>query len=134
MPPSLHAPFLAACLALAIPAQAADRADAIADPDTQAWWRATAVLASDAMEGRDIGSPGHERAGRWVADQFRAAGLKPAGDSAGIAAAYAPVAIGRLRELTRTHPHLTFAELRRIDPRRARPSRDVLVLERLVEA
>ncbi len=55
-------------------------------------------------------------------------------DAAGVAAAYAPVAIGRLRELTRTHPHLTFAELRRIDPRRARPARQVLVLERIVEA
>jgi len=57
-----------------------------------------------------------------------------AGDTAGIAAAYAPVAIGRLRELTRTHPHLTFAELRRIDPRRARSSRAVLVLETIAEA
>jgi hypothetical protein len=55
-------------------------------------------------------------------------------DAAGIAAAYAPVAIGRLRELIRTHPHLTFAELRRIDPRRARPSREVLVLETIAEA
>ena len=57
-----------------------------------------------------------------------------AGDGAGIAAAYAPLAISRLRELTRTHPHLSFAELRRIDPRRARPSRAVLVLERIAEA
>ena len=73
---------LAACLALtAAPAFAADRADGIADPDTKAWWRITEHLSSDAMEGRDIGSPGHERAGRWVAEQFGAAGLKPAGDN-----------------------------------------------------
>lgn len=53
-----------------------------------------------------------------------------AGDSAGVFAAYAPVAIGRLRELTRTHPHMTFAELRRIDRRHARASRPrVLVFE-----
>src|SRR5436190_15238584 len=77
----MRRPFLAACLALAFPAAAADRAATIADPDTQAWWRATEVLSSDAMEGRDIGSPGHEKAGRWVAEQFRAAGLKPAGDN-----------------------------------------------------
>lgn len=32
------------------------------------------------MEGRDIGSPGHARAGRLVADRFKAAGWKPAGD------------------------------------------------------
>ena len=57
-----------------------------------------------------------------------------AGDSVGIAAAYAPVAISRLRELTRTHPHLTFAELARIDPRRARRRSPVLVLERIAEA
>ena len=57
-----------------------------------------------------------------------------AADAVGVAAAYAPVAIGRLRELTRTHPHLTFAELRRIDPRRVRPARAVLVLETIAEA
>jgi Zn-dependent M28 family amino/carboxypeptidase len=63
------------------PAVAADRAASIADPDTRAWWAIAEHLSSDAMEGRDIGSPGHERAGRWVAEQFRAAGLTPAGDN-----------------------------------------------------
>ena len=74
---------LAALFALtaATPALCADRADAIADPDTRAWWKATAYLSSDAMEGRDIGSAGHERAGRWVAEQFKAAGWQPAGDN-----------------------------------------------------
>ncbi|MBX3483875.1 hypothetical protein [Phenylobacterium sp.] len=43
------------------------------------------------------------------------------GDSVGVLAAYAPVAAGRLRELTRTHPHTTFAELRRIDRRNPQP-------------
>lgn len=57
-----------------------------------------------------------------------------AGDTAGIVVAYAPVAVGRLRQLIRTHPHLTFAELRRIDPRRTKPRRAVLVLERIAEA
>ncbi|MBL8770894.1 MAG: hypothetical protein JNK30_05885 [Phenylobacterium sp.] len=42
-----------------------------------------------------------------------------AGDAAGVALAYAPIAVTRLRELARTHPHMTFAELRRIDPRHA---------------
>lgn len=46
-----------------------------------------------------------------------------AGDSVGVLFAYAPVAIGRLRELTRTHPHLTFAELRRIDRRNLKPAK-----------
>ena len=41
-----------------------------------------------------------------------------AGDCAGVAAAYAPVAVSRLRELARTHPHRSFAEIRRLDRRR----------------
>lgn len=66
-----------AALVLATPAVAQPR---IADPDTRAWWRLAAHLSSDAMEGRDIGSPGHDRAGRWVAERFKAAGAKPAGE------------------------------------------------------
>ncbi len=76
--PSLLA---AVMLALASPAAGEPRTAGIKDPDTRAWWQATEVLASDAMEGRDIGSPGHDRAGRWVAARFKAAGLRPAGDN-----------------------------------------------------
>ncbi len=43
--------------------------------------RDLAILASDSMEGRLTGSPGSWRATRWLAAQFRDAGLKPAGDS-----------------------------------------------------
>ena len=32
------------------------------DAETAGWWRTTADLSSDAMEGRDTGSPGHARA------------------------------------------------------------------------
>jgi|GEM_PF-3078573 len=42
------------------------------------------------------------------------------GDTLGVAAAYAPVAIGRLRELARTHPHTSFADLRQQDRRQRR--------------
>jgi VanZ family protein len=45
-----------------------------------------------------------------------------AGDAAGILIAYTPLAMNRLRELARTHPHMTFAELRRIDRRRGAPA------------
>lgn len=51
------------------------------DPETAAWWRTTADLSGDAMEGRDTGSPGHARAVAYIADRFRAAGLQPAGDN-----------------------------------------------------
>jgi hypothetical protein len=54
-------------------------APAMPDSDTAAWWRTTRFLASDAMEGRDTGSAGYERAARYVAGRFAAAGLKPAG-------------------------------------------------------
>ena len=33
------------------------------------------------MEGRDTGSEAYERAAKYVADQFKSAGLKPAGDN-----------------------------------------------------
>lgn len=46
------------------------------------------------------------------------------GDAIGVFAAYAPVAMNRLRELSRTHPHMTFAELRRIDRRQPGPERE----------
>ncbi|MFL6863552.1 MAG: M28 family peptidase [Allosphingosinicella sp.] len=54
---------------------------AVPDADTSAWWRSTRYLSSDAMEGRDTGSPGHERAAAYTADRFRRAGLVPAGDN-----------------------------------------------------
>lgn len=67
--------------ALSTSATAEPRTAGIKDPDTRAWWAITEQLSSDAMEGRDIGSPGHERAGKLVADRFKAAGWKPAGEN-----------------------------------------------------
>lgn len=52
----------------------------IHDADTRAWWHTTEALASDSMEGRDTGSAAYQRAAEYVADRFRQAGLKPAGD------------------------------------------------------
>lgn len=43
------------------------------------WWAHVRVLADDNMEGRDTGSPGFDRAADYVAGQFSAAGLEPAG-------------------------------------------------------
>jgi hypothetical protein len=43
------------------------------------WWSHIQVLADKKMEGRETGSAGFERAGEYVADQFKAAGLQPAG-------------------------------------------------------
>jgi hypothetical protein len=51
------------------------------DVATAAWWAQTTALSNDSMEGRDTGSEAYERAAKYVAAQFTAAGLKPAGDS-----------------------------------------------------
>ena len=52
-------------------------APALAKPDaaTKAWLAHTAELSSDAMEGRDAGSPGHARAIDLVERWFKAAKL-----------------------------------------------------------
>ena len=62
----------------ATPARAAAYAPRVRDRDVA---RDLAILAADSMEGRLTGSPGSWRATRWLAAQFAAAGLKPAGDS-----------------------------------------------------
>ena len=73
--------MMAATLCIALPLQAAPRAPA--DPETRAWWGITAQLSGDAMEGRDTGSRGYDRAAQVVADRFAAAGLVPMGDAGG---------------------------------------------------
>lgn len=45
----------------------------------KAWWSHVQYLASDQLEGRETGSTGFERAADYMAEQFRAAGLHPAG-------------------------------------------------------
>src|SRR5205823_4323292 len=46
---------------------------------SERWWSHVTMLADDAMEGRNTGSPGHKRAAEYVAAQFKKAGLEPAG-------------------------------------------------------
>ena len=43
------------------------------------WWQHVQVLADDSLKGRDTGSPGHESASRYIAEQFKLAGLTPGG-------------------------------------------------------
>ncbi len=68
-----------ATVLLAFPALAAAPTDA----DTRAWWRLIGQLSSDAMQGRDTGSPGHARAVDLVIAEFKAARLQPMGDGGG---------------------------------------------------
>jgi hypothetical protein len=64
-------------LTLAAAAQSPQKPDAA----TAAWWAQTVALSNDSMEGRDTGTEAYERAAKYVAAQFTAAGLKPAGDN-----------------------------------------------------
>jgi Zn-dependent M28 family amino/carboxypeptidase len=45
----------------------------------QRWWSHVQFLADDRLEGRSTGTPGFEKAADYMAEQFRAAGLQPAG-------------------------------------------------------
>jgi len=71
--------YLPGALALSLLAGCATT-QPIRDSDTRTWWKTTADLSNDSMEGRDTGSPGYERAAAYLAGRFRAAGLVPAGD------------------------------------------------------
>lgn len=63
------------------------------------------VLADDSMEGRGTATPGGERAARFIADQMRAYGLVPAGDSGYFQ--YVPLAVTMAPDSTR---RLTLAD------------------------
>jgi Zn-dependent M28 family amino/carboxypeptidase len=54
-------------------------APAAADAAGERWMGHVRVLADDSMEGRLTGTPGHDRAAAYVAQQFASLGLKPAG-------------------------------------------------------
>jgi len=75
------------------------------DADTKAWLARTAELSSDAMEGRDAGSPGHARAITLVEGWFKAAKLQPAGEN------------GTFRQTVPLHEvAVTAAEMRVVAP------------------
>ncbi len=80
---STFATLILAGLAAGAVQAAPPRSAAIRDADTKAWWEIAEALSSDAMEGRDIGSTGYDRAADIVVQKFKAAGLKPAGDNGG---------------------------------------------------
>src|SRR6202035_5459073 len=69
--------YAALLLPLAATAQSPQKPDAA----TAAWWAQTTALSNDTMQGRDTGTEAYERAAKYVADQFKAAGLKPVGDN-----------------------------------------------------
>ena len=67
-------------LSLAALSLAAITLFAATTPDGARWWSHVEFLASDKLEGRNTGSPGHKKAAEYVAAQFERNGLKPAGE------------------------------------------------------
>jgi Tol biopolymer transport system component len=57
-------------------------ADWVEDPTIGRLQDHVGFLASDAQEGRGTGEPGNTRSAQYIADQFKAIGLQPAGDNA----------------------------------------------------
>ena len=45
----------------------------------KAWWKHVEYLASDKLEGRNVGSPGYDQAAAYVRAQFEKAGLNAPG-------------------------------------------------------
>ena len=66
--------LLAGLLVCAPSAQSPDFA-----AEGKAWWAHVQFLADDKLEGRNVGTPGFDRAVEYVESQFKAIGLKPAG-------------------------------------------------------
>jgi hypothetical protein len=71
--------WLLVCFALIFAASATLAQSPAGDASGQQWWSHIQFLAADTLEGRDVGSRGFEKAADYMAEQFRAAGLQPAG-------------------------------------------------------
>src|SRR4030095_550217 len=69
------------CLGLAagIAAAAQSPPSAGLTAEGNAWWAHIQFLADDSLEGRNVGTPGYEKAVAYVEGQFQKIGLKPAG-------------------------------------------------------
>src|ERR1700691_2423887 len=70
---------LLVCFALTLAGRSALGQSTTGDAAGQRWWSHIQFLADDNLEGRDVGSRGYEKASDYMAEQFRAVGLQPAG-------------------------------------------------------
>jgi hypothetical protein len=64
---------------ISLPSIRAQEASGARHFDGQSWWNQVKVLADDKMEGRETGSRGERAAQEYAAEQFKNAGVKPAG-------------------------------------------------------
>jgi hypothetical protein len=78
--------LLPACLlVLATAGAAAQSQSADLAAEGKAWWSHIQFLADDKLEGRNVGTPGFDKAVEYVESQFKAIGLKPFGLAPGTA-------------------------------------------------
>jgi Zn-dependent M28 family amino/carboxypeptidase len=71
-------------LAMAGALLAADRWEGVDfAEEAKRWWSHIVFLASDELEGRDVGSPGFAKAASYVSSEFEKAGLAPGGEASG---------------------------------------------------
>ncbi len=82
---------LAVCV-LAAPSLAVKLSQA----DAQSYLEHVKFLASDALEGRGAGTPGLDLAADYIAKQFKAAGLEPAGDNGSFFQAFTVITGARM--------------------------------------
>ncbi len=71
--------LLLVCLLLAAAAAGAATQSADLASEGKAWWAHIQFLADDKLEGRNVGTPGYDKAVEYVEAQFRAIGLRPLG-------------------------------------------------------
>src|SRR5262245_43107033 len=69
----------AAALAVLVTAVAAGSQSTDLATEGKAWWAHILYLADDKLEGRNVGTPGFDKAVEYVEGQFKSIGLKPAG-------------------------------------------------------
>jgi Zn-dependent M28 family amino/carboxypeptidase len=78
--PAFLLPAIAIATAIACSPAPAPPAATTASSDLAArWFSHVEALANDEMRGRETGSPEHRKAAEYVAEQFKKAGLQPAG-------------------------------------------------------
>jgi len=71
--------IVAAVVALFMLAEGASGQQATTHFDGKTWWEHVKFLADDSLEGRDTGSEGIKKAQAYAVEQFKKAGLAPAG-------------------------------------------------------
>ncbi len=75
-------------------AQAAGVAGAAASITEEEFYQKVEIIAHDSMMGRNTPSPGLDMTARWIAQEFRRVGLKPAGDAGSFLQEYAIQQVG----------------------------------------